>query len=67
MIGDRARRTEEDLRPPKDWAPEYEAQVLNPDGWRFGSPEYPEPKSWDEPVSRAEYESRLYASTITKI
>ncbi|MBW4061472.1 hypothetical protein HJC99_02805 [Candidatus Saccharibacteria bacterium] len=52
-----------ELRMADEWAPEFKRVVVDPDGWRSGVEGYPGSKSWDEPLSRAEYVLRLASST----
>lgn len=47
-----------ELRKPEDWAPQFDNYVTTPTGWTEDG------KSWDEPISREEYETRLNRSVF---
>jgi len=44
---------------PQYWAEQYGVMIADPDGWR--SPGDP---SWDTPITRDDFEARLWISTI---
>lgn len=50
------------VKTPAEWAAEQGVHVMDPDGWRrhraLG------PRSWDEPISLAEFRARLTSSTV---
>jgi hypothetical protein len=50
-----------ELRTPAEWSVLDGVTVMDPDGWR-GSRTLPA-KSWDEPISREEWQDRLEVST----
>ena len=54
-----------ELRTPRQWEADdaYTDVVMDPDGWRFQCGPYP-PRSFDDPISREEYEARVGPSTI---
>jgi hypothetical protein len=59
-----------ELRTPREWEQDerYTTVVVDPDGWRFDQREngvvvYPA-RSFDDPITREEYEARCGPSTI---
>jgi hypothetical protein len=54
-----------ELKTPRDWEddPKYTFVVMDPDGWRFHCGPYA-PRSFDDPITREEYEARSVPSTV---
>lgn len=55
----------EELRPPSEWADAEGITIHDPDGWR-GTRDLPA-KSYDEPITNAEYRRRRQTSTVGPI
>lgn len=48
----------DELRTPQEWCDLLGARVMDPDGWRDGT------RSWNEPITKAEFDRRLNVCTI---
>jgi len=50
-----------DHRLPIEWCVELGYEVMDPDGWRDGT------RSWDEPITEAEFEERVRRCTMRRV
>ncbi len=46
------------LKTPEEWCEEFNAQIMDPDGWRYDN------MPWDLPITREEFDDRMRRCTV---